>query len=47
MNLLDVADGQPIAYGGYFVMEIYEQNGKYYTEVLYWIFPFINISHIL
>lgn len=33
MNLLDVADGKPIAYGGSFIMEIFEDNNKYYVEV--------------
>lgn len=33
MNLLGVADDQPIPYGGAFIMEIYEHNGGLFVEV--------------
>jgi len=35
MNLLDIADGRPIAYGGCFIMEIYEEDGDYFVEFYY------------
>jgi prostatic aicd phosphatase len=33
MNLLKVADGQPIAYGGAFIMEVYKERNGHFLEV--------------